>query len=77
MMTPNKSDQTKAAAAHQEMAAYAIMAAKNIGLDVPTSYRLANELNRLMDAGKINPDFKKVLLKQAQDWFAANPAQAD
>lgn len=58
---------------HQEIAAYTVIAAKNVGLDVNTAYRLA----RLNDAGQINPEFKKLLLKQAQNWFAANPQKKD
>ena len=62
---------------HQEIAAYTVIAAKNVGLDVNTAYRLAQEMNRLNDAGQINPEFKKLLLKQSQNWFAANPQKKD
>lgn len=62
---------------HQEMASYTVIAAKNVGLDVDTAYRLAQEMNRLIDAGQINPEFKKLLLKQAQNWFAANPQKKE
>lgn len=62
---------------HQEMAVYTVIAAKNVGLDVNTAYRLAQEMNRLIDAGQINPEFKKLLLKQAQNWFAANPQKKE
>ncbi|BDR55442.1 hypothetical protein [Xylocopilactobacillus apis] len=55
-----------------EMASYSVMAAKNIGLDVDTSYRLANEINRLIDASKLNPDFRSILMNQAKQWFDEN-----
>ncbi|BDR59680.1 hypothetical protein [Xylocopilactobacillus apicola] len=60
-----------------ELAAYAAMAAKNIDLDVATAFRLANEINRLVDASQLNPDFREILLNQAQKWFDDNTPKSE